>query len=233
MLEQAIESLKTYDWGQDMKVVQPIEDEVIASHGDAERRAKLEEQLTAILSTEASYDAKQFVCRQLRVIGTDKCVPALAGLLADEQLSHMARYALQNMPSAEAGKVLREALSSTSGELKVGVIGSLGVRSDSESVQALAGLLNDEDAAIAQTAAQALGNIHTAEAAKALADATATDQTKPALADATLCCAEAMLADGNKLGALSAYKRLLASSPASHVKVAATRGMLACAGKKE
>ena len=48
-----------------------------------------------------------YVCRVLRVIGTADSVPALAGLLAERNLSHMARYALQDNPAPEA-QALRE-----------------------------------------------------------------------------------------------------------------------------
>jgi len=43
------------------------------------------------------------------VVGTASSVPALAALLTDNELSHMARFALERMPAAEAGAALREA----------------------------------------------------------------------------------------------------------------------------
>ena len=49
----------------------------------------------------------------------------LAALLPDEKLSHMARFALERIPAPEAAKALREALSKTQGEVKIGVISSL------------------------------------------------------------------------------------------------------------
>ena len=35
MLDQAFEALKTYDWGQDKAVLNPIEEAVVATYGDA------------------------------------------------------------------------------------------------------------------------------------------------------------------------------------------------------
>src|SRR5437588_8704470 len=124
-LDQAIDSLKTYDYGANRDSLKPIDDAVIATYGKAEPRKELETKLAAVLSTSASRDAKDYCCRVLRVIGTSECVPALSALLGDKELAHSARYALESIPAPEAGKALRDALPKLSGSLKVGVIGSL------------------------------------------------------------------------------------------------------------
>jgi len=227
MLDKAFETLKTYDWGQDRNLLKPIDEAVVATHGDDAARKELETRLAAVLKTDVSRDSKQFVCRKLMVIGTASSVPTLAKLLTSEELSHMARYALERIPAPEAGRALRVALLMTKGELKVGVIASLGVRDEAESVAPLAALLGDSDASIARAAAIALGAIRSPEAAKALAGAKPT----AIVTDASLACAEEFLADGKKAEALATYKRLLKEDHPKHIKLAATRGMLACAGK--
>jgi HEAT repeat protein len=233
MLDQALTALKTYDWGQDPKTLSSIDDAIVASHGDAAKRKELEEQLAALLSGETTFDGKQNVCRYLMAIGTAASVPAVAALLADEKLSHMARYALERNPSAEAATALRDALPKVKGELKVGVISSLGSRGDNASVGALAELLGDGDPAVAVAAARALGAIRTAEASKALGQASPDPKVQPAVTDAALSCAEALLASGKNIDALAIYKKFAGEGQPKHVKLAATRGMLACAGKKE
>src|SRR6187200_67315 len=110
MLDQAFESLKTFDWGQDINTLAAIDQAIIATHGEAEQRKTLEERLAAALKLELSLDAKQFVCRKLSMIGTAASVPALAHLLSDSHLSHMARYALERIPAPEAASALRDAL---------------------------------------------------------------------------------------------------------------------------
>ena len=87
------------------------------------------------------------------VVGTAEAVPALAALLANEELSHMARYALERIPDPAAAQALREAIPQLAGKLKAGVIGSLGVRKDADSVAALSPLLSDADAVVARAAA--------------------------------------------------------------------------------
>jgi HEAT repeat protein len=232
MLDQAFEALKSFDWGQDISVLAAIDEAVVATHGDAAARKDLEDRLIAMLTVEMPLDAKQFVCRKLRVIGTSASVPALAGLLSDPQLSHMARYALERIPTAEAASALRDSLPKLAGPLKVGVISSLGSRKDAASVPALSELLGDGDLTVARAAACALGVIRTPEAAQALARTEAADEVKSAVTDASLACAESFLSAGNKGQALAIYKTLIAGEPPKHVKLAATRGILACAESK-
>jgi len=237
MLDQAFEALKTYDWGADPNLLKPIDDAIVASHGNADLRGQLEARLAPILTTESSRDAKDFVCRKLMAIGTASSVAALAKLLPQAELSHMARYALERLGVIgvpEARQALRDALAGLSPELQVGVIGSLGVCRDEASVPALAGLLSAADAAVARAAALALGDIRTQDAARALAtmDAGAT-AVGSARTDAMLACAETLLAGGNKAEAMTIYKSFTSENQSKHVRLAATRGMLACAGKSE
>lgn len=234
MLDQAFEALKTYDWGTDRSALNPIDEAVVTTREDANARQDLETRLAAVLPTDVSRDAKDFVCRKLMVIGTAASVPALAALLPDKDLSHMSRYALERISAAEAAQALRDALPKLSGALKIGAIGSLGVRQDTASVPALTALLGDADVAVACAAACALGDIRSAEAVKSLVKAKPSDAaTKAAVTDASLSCAEGLLASGQKAAALAVYKRFVGDGQPKHVRLAATRGMLACAGKTD
>ncbi|TWU31012.1 HEAT repeat domain-containing protein [Novipirellula artificiosorum] len=233
MLDQAFEALLTFDWGSDLNAVKPIDEAIVATTGDAAARTELESRLVEVLNRDVSRDAKDYVCRALAVIGTAISVPTLAAMLSDAELSHMARYALQPNPAPDATTALRDALPKTSGVIKVGVIGSLGAKHDAESIPMLAGLLNDADPRIARAAAIALGEIRTPKSAAVLTSAKSDDVTVAlAITDGSLSCAESMLAAGNKMGALKVYKTLMANADSpKHIKLAVTRGMLACAGK--
>ncbi len=232
MLDQAFEALKTYDWGTDRNQLNPIDDAVIAARGNEAASKELESKLAAVLKTPVSRDAKDYVCRKLMLIGTAASVPTLAELLGDKDVSHMSRFALERIDAPEAAAAMRDALPKLAAPQKVGAIGSLGVRRDAASVPALAALLADSDAAVAAAAAYALGDIGGGDAAKALAAAKpAADGTKRAVVDASLACAERLVADGKKAEALAIYQPLAGDGQPKHVRLAATRGMLACAGK--
>jgi HEAT repeat protein len=233
MLDNAFEALKTFDWGTDLAKLAPIEDAITAAYGNAGAGRDLEQRLIAALKGEISRDAQDYLCRKLATVGTAAAVPTLAGLVVNEQNSHMARFALERIPAPEAAQALREALPKVSGKLKIGVISSLGGRRDPAAVGPLSGLLNDSDPAIARAATIALGAIGTAESAAALkAGLGGAIANKQAAIDSLLACAEALLS-GNKLAdALAIYKSLVGDTNGRLVRLAATRGILACSSRQ-
>lgn len=233
-VDKAFETLKTYDWGQDRSSLQTLDDAVAATHGDAAARKNLETRLVAALKTDAPRAAKDVTCRHLSLIGSADAVPALAELLTNSELSQMSRYALERIPGPAASAALREALPKTEGVLKVGVINSLGVRRDADSTPSLVALLDSSDQQVAAAAIAALGAIGSADAAKALSDVQkkATGQLQAVVADARLCCAERILAAGQKLEAMAIYKALNTEDQPKHVRLAAVRGLLAATGQK-
>ena len=233
-VDKALESLKTYDWGADRKTLDPIDQAINASNGDAATRKALEKSLVDILAGGISRSAQDYVCRRLRVIGTVQSVPVLATLLPAESTSHIARYALEGIRNRRAASALRAALPKVNNKLKPGMIGSLGVRRDKRSTETIAKLLNDSDSDVAQAAAHALGLIGTPEAAKALNEfaGKAPATMRLPVADACLICAEQLLADGEKSEAVALYQGLKGDDQPKQVKVAAMKGLLTAATKK-
>lgn len=233
MLANAFEALKTFDWGTDLNALNPIEDATIAAHGNAGAGQDIENRLIAALNGELSRDAQGYVCRKLALVGTAVAVPTLAGLLGSKATSHMARYALERITAPEAGNALRASLIAVSGDLKIGVISSLGTRREAASVAPLRNLLQADDPAVARAATLALGAIGTAESAAALRSALrAGIGEKQSVVDALFTCAEALLAANNKAEAMSIYNSLSGEQQSRLTRLAATRGILACAGNR-
>ena len=233
MLDTAFEALKKFDWGSELAALNPIEDAAIAAHEKPEVGKELEGRLVAALQSELSLDAQEYVCRKLAMVGTAAAVPSLAALLVKKEISHMARFALERIPAPEASQALRDALSKVNGQVKIGVISSVGARRDGAAVATLAGLLKDSDPAIARAAALALGTIGSAESAAALQAAQkAATGNSLTLIDALLSCAEAMLASNQLADASAIYKAFDQLSQPRLVRLAAARGLLACASKQ-
>jgi HEAT repeat protein len=233
-VDQAFETLKTYDWGADRETLKPIDEAIIATHGDTAAREALEKSLVDALAGGISRSAQDYVCRRLRVVGTARSIKALAALLPAEETSHIARYALERIPDEKAVEAMRDALPKVGSKLKPGIIGSLGKRRDQKSIGAISKLLGDSDIQVARAAAQSLGLIGTPAAAKELSKFAkkAPTNMKIPVADARLICAEQLLADGEKSEAVALYKELTGDDQPTHVKVAAMKGMLAAATKK-
>jgi HEAT repeat protein len=229
MLDQAFETLKTYDWDTDRNVLQPIEQALVTTRDDATARKDLDTRLAGVLESGAPRAAKDYACRALRTVGTAAAVPALAKLLPDEALSHMARYALERIPAPEAGEALREAMPKVAAKLKCGIASSLGTRAEAASIPLLQNLLADGDPAVVRAAAEALGAIGTNEAHHALVAARPNKAVETVIADALLARAAKQLAGGNKPDAKATYERLLARNPPPPAQAAAKAGLTTCA----
>ena len=187
-----------------------------------------EKRLIGVLQSSATPGEKDAACARLKAIGTDSCVPALAALLPDEKLSHSARYALEGMSSAKAGKALVSALGKTSGATKIGIINSLEVRREADAVPRLAGLLDDSDTTVAAAAGRALGGIGGPKALAALQKANASQSapTHNAVVDATLRIAVGLLETGSQSKALEVFQHVYETEGAERFRIAAYRGMI-------
>ena len=195
-------------------------------------RADEEQDLIAVLRSNAGAPAKCTACQRLRVVGTVKSVPALAALLAEQRTAHAARYALEGLPFPEAVTALRQALGVTSGPIQAGLIDSLGWRHDAAAVPLLIPLLANPDGAIAGAAASALGRIGDRESAAALTGFLLAGQAPPAVRlavmEGLLLCADGILASGDASRAAALYGALSVSPfpfP-EHIRVAAWRGLV-------
>jgi HEAT repeat protein len=192
-----------------------------------EDNPRAEEELIAILQGDEEWIEKQEACRELRHIGTQKSIPALTPLLTDEHLSHMARYALEDMPSPEVDAALREALGATSGMQKMGVIISLGRRGDEGSVSLLTPLLADTDENISMSAAGALGRIANKDAVNALLDASgdASGVKQRAIIEGLLAAGRILIADGQGKNAVKIFETLQGEEWPMHARMGAFYGL--------
>jgi HEAT repeat protein len=233
-LDKAFETLKTYDWGDDPETLKPIDQAIIATHGDAPARKALEKRLVDAITGGISRSAQDYVCRRLRIVGTRQSIEALAALLAAEETSHIARYALERIPDEKAVEAMREALPKVSSKLKPGIIGSLGKRRDEKSIQAISKLLGDSDIQVAKAAAESLAMISTSAAARELIKFAkrASANMKLPVADACLVCAEQLLANGKKSEAVALYNELKGDDQPAHIRAAAMKGIITAATKK-
>lgn len=199
-----------------------------ASSTAAPQNAENISRLTEVLKSDADQKQKADACRELARIAGRDVVPILGGLLADEKLSHMARYALETIPDPEVDKLFRAAVTQLHGRPLVGVIGSIGVRRDAKAVKPLSNLLSDTDPDVAQAAARALGKIGDAAAAKALQKALpgASEANRLAFCEGLLKCAERLATDGHAKQATAIYDELRKVQAGHQVRTAALRGAI-------
>jgi HEAT repeat protein len=229
-LNKLLPEVARYEAGQSRQPLIAAQ-KLVAEAGKDPKQAAAAARLVASLLEEpkATRLAKDFACRQLWIVGTAEQVPALARLLDDAQLSHMARYAMERMDAPAVDKALREALGRVrDDELLIGVITSIGERQDAGAVAPLANSLGHKNPAVAAAAGAALGKIGGAQAAEAIGTARkkADGRVRSVLTEAWLRTAEGLLAAGKKAEAAEIYKALYAADEPQHVRVAALGGRL-------
>ena len=191
--------------------------------------------LSAVLnSADAPVFDKAKACQRLAIIGDESAVPALAGLLTDDKLSTYARSALEGIPGAASDAALRESLARLEGERRIAVLGSIGARRDENAIDAVAKLLDRDNAATAAAAARALGHIGTGATAdilrKALSDST--PELRPAVGNACLICALKLTKQDEADKAVALCDALQDVDIPQHIKSAATRNAIAALGEE-
>lgn len=199
---------------------------------DAAKSAEKQRELIGILKSGAPPAEKAIACKRLAIYGTSEAVSVLALFLADEKLASWARIALQAIPDSVADDALREALGKLNGKLLVGVINTLGVRRDANSVGALSEKLKDSDAEVASAAAAALGRIGGDKAVKSLQPllASAPAAVRPAVAEGCILCAEQTLAEGKADAAAKLFDAVRSANISKQKTAEATRGAILARG---
>jgi HEAT repeat protein len=227
-LDQALKAVPAFEYGKDAAPMLLVEQIVIESAKDAKQREAIEQRLLAVFDGNPTRDGKEFVCRQLFIIGTARAVPRLEPMLTDPAVAHMARFALGRIEAPEASAALVRAIGKTSGKLQVGVINTLASRGCREALPEIIKLLASPDAAVADAAVAALGALGGREAAQALEPArgSASPSRRQGIDDARMACADGMLRAGQRAEAAEIYQQLMAAEMPRHVQIGALRGLV-------
>ncbi len=80
-VDEALANLRNYKFGRDNETLNTIRDAAKQSFDNPSARADLADGLAKILESDAAYDAKQFACRQLALIGSERHIPPSPGIL--------------------------------------------------------------------------------------------------------------------------------------------------------
>ena len=200
---------------------------VVKAHGSVQQTRALEQRFMAFLKSDATLAGKDFISKQLSLVGSEASVPVLSGMLADPKTAELGRYALERIPGLAVDRSLREALATTSGRTRIGVINTLGVRRSTDSVAALRPLALGSEAQEASAALFALAMIGNPAAVDVLSEAQGktTGAAQAAAAEAWLQAANRMAASGNAAAAVPIYRKLYASGAPATVRAAALHGL--------
>jgi len=189
-------------------------------------------ELCAILQSDASLHDRGVACQRLAVVGSAESIPVLATLLGDAELSHLARVALEAIPSPQVDSLFRQQLSRASGDQLIGIIDSIGNRRDAAAVESLALLLPQATGATQAALLSAVGAIASPESAEILLKQLKTPANLDvnAIADATLRCADRFAAEGKTAEAMKVYDAVRAAPVSSTLLAAATLSTIRLSG---
>lgn len=230
-LDNLIKQLGEYDWDKSRAALIQIQNLIRLHFDDEKALGVIESKLLAMLNTEISTAAKDFICRELAVIGTEKSVPVLSVMLTDPKTTSMARYALEQIP----GPAVEDVFVKTAKETKdqdtlIGILSTLGHRKSASVVSLSREMFstaakNNEHVSAAFLGA--LGMVGSEASAGELL------RIKPGLSgsaqsrcdDALLMCAEALCKTGQKQQAIDIYQKLYRTDSPAVVRAASLMGL--------
>jgi len=202
-----------------------------AQSSPAEIRA-IEQKFIAFLKSDATPGGKDFICKQLSVMGSEASVPVLTGMLADPKTADLGRYALERIPGPGVDRALREALAKTRDRTRIGIINTLGARRDGASAAALRPLALGSQPAEASAALFALAKIADPASLAVLFEAQGktSGSVRADAAEAYLQAANRLMESGNVASAAPIFRTLYANRDPGTVQAAALRGLANAGG---
>ncbi|MGA2532167.1 MAG: HEAT repeat domain-containing protein [Candidatus Aminicenantales bacterium] len=231
-LDAILKDLANYKFDQGVGAPLRLRVYVQAHKDDPAARKACEAALLSFLETGPAPGGVMAACRSLSLIGGSASIPVLEAMLLKPETTDPARYALERIQGEDVDRALLAALDKTRGDVKRGIVSTLGNRAAAEAVPAMEKLVNGNDPQLALDAIKALGKIGTADAARVLTAylGRANGPQKSDTASALLLCAGAWRKAGKTADAAAVYEKLLAAGLPDIDRQAAFRGKLAGAG---
>jgi len=225
-MENILDVMAAYDHDKSRSWMPDLQSLMMEVYNNSEALSEVEPLMIEFLESDATAAGKQYVCRELGIIGTARSVPVLSKLLAAPGMAGTALLALEKIPGAEADQALLKVLVEGDELLQIAVINSLAARQVSAAIIPIAKLMHSENEQLALSAISALGSLGGAEAAKNLHDFSyeAPASLKWALLDARLLCAGRFMEEGDNNNASIIYEQVYQADPPLTLKYNALVG---------
>ncbi len=226
---QLLETIRWYEFGMDRSPIFELQI-LITENDDPETQKRLEMLLLDFLHSDATPASRQMICKKLSLFATGDSVPLLGELLRVDETSDMARYVLERIPNADTAveTVLIDALKTSTGKTRIGIINSLGKRGGKRTLPLLEKSLRASQPDIVRAAIDALAEIADEQSETILRQALDDVKAVPksAIWDAILQCADSRRLEGNFLEAKRIYETVFNTSDSEIIRIAALRGMV-------
>ena len=108
---EVLTKVSSYDYGDSRENLTILSDMLRGASEDPLKLAEYENaMLQVVAAKETKFAAKQFLCKELSIMGTEQAVPTLAKLLEKEETADIARYALERIPGDKVDATLIAAM---------------------------------------------------------------------------------------------------------------------------
>lgn len=223
-----LQDVVKYDYGDSREALSTLSDLMRNACEDETKLAEYEKEILAALQSEkTTFAAKQYLCKELSIFGTEESVPTLEKMLENDKQADMSRYALERIPGEKVDDALLKVMKNTSGLVKVGIINTIGERAVKSAVKDLKELVTDKDDEIAAAAVAALGKIGTDESSAVLAQVVAkSDKVRNVAVEAYLKNADSFENMGEKTKAEKIYTQLFNKQESIPAQSAALTGLV-------
>ncbi len=232
-MEKTLGVLAQYDYDKSRCWLTDMQELMMEAYGNPEAIPGVESLMINFLQSDATVAGKQYVCRQLGVMGTARTVPVLSDLLRTPGMAGTALLALEKIPGAEADQALLEVLEEGDEPLQIAIINSLAARQVKDAVMPLTIMMHSDSEKLALAAIAALGSIGGVKAAEKMDDFDheAGASLKWALLDARLKCADRLMEEGEREKAAGIYGQVFEADPPPTLKYNALAGKFATSGE--
>ncbi len=226
-IDRILADLADYKYQDSRETPAEVEGFINLYADNTEMLAYLERKFVGFLSSDATLDSKQFICKKLALIGTKASVKTLGKMLPNQETFDMALMALEQIDDPSVDKLLRKTITATSGSIQAGIANTIGKRQDAGAVGVLAKLVNSGDTQVQTAVLTALGKIATSQALGVLEKNVGelTGRTQSVAYDSYLKSID-RLAKTKSSKAFGIYEKIYNSEAPSPVRASALNGMV-------
>jgi HEAT repeat protein len=225
-MDKILAVLAGYDYDKSRSWMPDLQYLMMEVYNNSEAISEVEPLMTEFLQSDATAAGKQYVCRELGLIGTASSVPVLSELLVVPGMAGTALLALEKIPGAEADQALLKVLEEGNELLQIALINSIAARQITAAIGPVTKLMHSDNEKLALSAISALGSIGGTEAAENLNDYSyeAPASLKWTVLDARLKCADRLMEGGDKKNAAIIYEQVYQADPPQTLKYNALAG---------
>ena len=126
-LEKALVKIASYEYGQPKEILTDLADMVRDASSNPEDAKTVEKHLLEALKSDATLAGKDYICRQLFIVGSEESALVLGSMLADEKTADMARYAMERIGGDAIDEVLIDGLNKSDVEVDRKILAELAV----------------------------------------------------------------------------------------------------------